>query len=211
MILPNLSKIKKNNILKKSKTTIMLNLQSLFKLLPQDDHIYLDIIKENQNCYFWFFEGKKKIATSIFKERISKFFQNEGYSFEKFFYFHPKCSQEEFFGVIQQSDIILDSFNWSGGNTSLEAISLDKPIVTFPSRFMRGRHTCGILKTLDIEETIASSKKNYVEIVLKLASNISFRNSIIDKIKKNKNKLFNNDKPIRFLEDMIRKKLITHF
>ena len=189
----------------------MLNLQSLFKLLPQDDHIYLDIIKENQNCYFWFLEGKKKIATSIFKDRISKFFQNEGYSFEKFSYFHPKCSQEEFFGVIQQSDIILDSFNWSGGNTSLEAISLNKPIVTFPSRFMRGRHTYGILKTLDIEETIASSKKNYVEIVLKLTSDISFRNSIVDKIKKNKNKLFNNDKPIRFLEDMIRKKLITHF
>ena len=154
---------------------------------------------------------KKKIATSIFKDRISKFFQNEGYSFEKFSYFHPKCSQEEFFGVIQQSDIILDSFNWSGGNTSLEAISLNKPIVTFPSRFMRGRHTYGILKTLDIEETIASSKKNYVEIVLKLTSDISFRNSIVDKIKKNKNKLFNNDKPIRFLEDMIRKKLITHF
>ena len=138
-------------------------------------------------------------------------FQKEGYSFEKFSYFHPKCSQEEFFGVIKQSDIILDSFNWSGGNTSLEAISLDKPIVTFPSRFMRGRHTYGILKTLEIEETIASSKKNYVEIALKLASDISFRDSIVDKIKKHKKKLFNNDKPIRFLEDIIQKKLTTHF
>ena len=209
--LPNLSKIKKTNILKKSKTTIFLNLQSLFKLLPQDDHIYLDIIKENQNCYFWFLQGKKKIATSIFKDRVSKLFQKEGYSFEKFSYFHPKCSQEEFFGVIKQSDIILDSFNWSGGNTSLEAISLDKPIVTFPSRFMRGRHTYGILKTLEIEETIASSKKNYVEIALKLASDISFRDSIVDKIKKHKKKLFNNDKPIKFLEDIIQKKLTTHF
>ena len=205
---PHVSKIKKPNISNKSNLTIFLNLQSLFKLLPQDDHIYLDIIKENQNCYFWFLEGKKKIATSIFKDRISKFFQNEGYSFEKFSYFHPKCSQEEFFGLVEASDIILDTFNWSGGNTSLEAISLNKPIVTCPSKFMRGRHTYSILKILGIEETIASSKKKYTEIAVKLASDITFRNSIVNKIKKHKNILFNDQKPVRSLEDVIRNKLL---
>ena len=59
-----------------------------------------------------------------------------------------------------------------------------------------------------IEETIAISKKNYVEIAVKLASDKNFRNSIVDKIKKNKNKLFNDDKPLKFLEEVIRKKLI---
>lgn len=70
---------------------------------------------------------------------------------------------------------------------------------------MRGRHTFGITKTLGIEETIATSKKNYVYITLKLASDINFRNSIVDKIKINKNKLFNNVKPIKFLENVIKK------
>jgi predicted O-linked N-acetylglucosamine transferase (SPINDLY family) len=205
---PNLSNIKKPNILNKSNATIFLNLQSLFKLLPQDDHIYLDILKKHSNCCFWFLHGMKNSITSIFKERISKLFQKEGYAFEKYSYFHPRCSQEEFFGLIEESDIILDSFNWSGGNTSLEAISLNKPIVTCPSGFMRGRHTYGILKILDIEETIASSKKKYIEIAVKLAGDINFRNSIVNKIKKHKNKLFNDDKPVRFLEDVIRKKLL---
>ena len=204
---PNLSNIKNPNILKKSNTTIFLNLQSLFKLLPQDDHIYLDILKKNSNCCFWFIHGKNNSVTSIFKERISKLFKKEGYNFEKYSYFHPRCRQEEFFGLIEESDIILDSFNWSGGNTSLEAISLNKPIVTYPSTFMRGRHTYGILKILDIDETIAISKKNYVKIAVKLANEKNFRNSIINKIKKNKNKLFNDDKPLKFLEEVIRKKL----
>ena len=205
---PNLSNIKKPNILNKSNATIFLNLQSLFKLLPQDDHIYLDILKKHSNCCFWFLHGMKNSITSIFKERISKLFQKEGYAFEKYSYFHPRCSQEEFLGLIEESDIILDSFNWSGGNTSLEAISLNKPIVTCPSGFMRGRYTYGILKILDIEETIASSKKKYIEIAVKLAGDINFRNSIVNKIKKHKNKLFNDDKPVRFLEDVIRKKLL---
>ena len=205
---PNLSNIKKPNILNKSNSTLYLNLQSLFKLIPQDDHIYLDILKKNSNCCFWFIQGNNNSVTSIFKERISKLFKKEGYNFEKYSYFHPRCKQEEFFGLIEESDIILDSFNWSGGNTSLEAISLNKPIVTYPSNFMRGRHTYGILKILDIDETIATSKKNYVEIAVKLANEKKFRNSIIDKMKKNKNKLFNDDKSLKFLEEVIRKKLI---
>jgi len=205
---PNLSIIKKPNILNKSNATIFLNLQSLFKLLPQDDHIYLDILKKHSNCRFWFLQGEKNSITSIFKERISKLFQKEGHAFEKYSYFHPRCSSEKFLGLIEESDIILDSFNWSGGNTSLEAISLNKPIVTCPSDFMRGRYTYAILTILDIEETIASSKKEYIEIAVKLASDINFRNIIVNKIKKHKNKLFNDDKPARFFEDVIRKKLL---
>ena len=202
---PNLSNIKKPNILNKSKAVIFLNLQSLFKLLPQDDHIYLDIVKKYPNCCFWFIQGLKNSVTVIFKERVSKLFKMEGYDFKKYSYFHPRCSQDEFFGLIEESNIILDSFNWSGGNTTLEAISLNKPIVTYPSSFMRGRHTYGILKIIGVEETIATSKKNYIDIAAKLASNTNFRNSIVDKIKKNKKKLYNDDKPIRFLEDIIRK------
>ena len=56
---PNISKIKKPNIFNKSNATIFLNLQSLFKLLPQDDHIYLDIIKRQPSSCFWFLHGMK--------------------------------------------------------------------------------------------------------------------------------------------------------
>ena len=206
--LPNLKNIKKPKIQKQSNTIIFLNLQSLFKLLPQDDHIYLDIIKEYPNSYFWFLNRMNDSVTKIFKNRISKLFEKEGYDFEKYFYFHPRCSQEEFFGLIQESDVILDSCNWSGGNTSLEAISLNKPIVTYPSNFMRGRYTYAILKILGIEETIATSKKKYVEIIVKLARDINFRNSIIKKIKERKKILFNDDKAVRFLENIIREKLL---
>ena len=72
---------------------------------------------------------------------------------------------------------------------------------------MRGRHTYSILKILDINETIANSKEEYVKIAVKLANDINFKNSVIDKIKKNKNKLFNDEKPIRFLEEFFKKRL----
>ena len=65
-----------------------------------------------------------------------------------------------------------------------------------------------ILKKINIKESIASTKEEYVQIAVKLAQDNDFRNSIINKIVKNKNKLFNDNKPIKFLEEVIRKKLL---
>ena len=199
-----ISSIVKPKIPNKSSKTIFFNLQSLFKLLPQDDHIYLDIAKQHPNSCFWFLQGKDHSITSIFKERLVRLFQEYNLSFEKYSYFHPRCSLDEFLGLIEESDIILDSINWSGCNTSLDAISLNKPIVTLPGSLMRARHAYGILKTLDIEETTAHSKKEYVEIAVKLAKDKSFKDSIIKKIQKNKNRLFNDNQSITFLETFLK-------
>ena len=48
------------------------------------------------------------------------------------------------------------------------------------------------------------TKEEYVKIAVKLANDRIFRNSIINKTKKNKNKLFNDEKPIIFLENFIK-------
>ena len=104
-----------------------------------------------------------------------------------FFNFQPQTNYQKYINLINKSDIILDSLDWYGLNTSLDALSLDKPIVTLPSSLMRGRHTHGMLKILDIEATIAGSKEEYVEIAGKLANDISFRASIINKMMKHKN------------------------
>ena len=46
---------------------------------------------------------------------------------------------------------------WSGGNTTLEGLQHDLPIITIAVPLMRGRHTTGILREMGIEETIAGS------------------------------------------------------
>ena len=198
-----ISNIKKQYIVNKSSKAIFFNLQNLFKLLPQHDHIYMDIIKKQPHCIFWFMQGRNDSITSAFKIRISKAFQNYNISFNKYFIFHPRCTPDEFLELIAQSDIILDSLNWSGCNTSLDAINLNKPIITFPSKYMMGRHTYSFLKLMNIEETIANSKQEYVEIAVKLTKNINFKNSIIEKIKKNKKKLFNDDKPLKLFQKFL--------
>ena len=198
-----------NSTYKKDKIIFLLP-QSLFKLLPRSDHIYIDIVKKYHNSQFWFIKGVSEIITNAFKNRVMDCFKKNNLQGEKYIFFHPRMEQNKFFDLINKADIILDSFDWSGNNTSHEAISLDKPIVTLPTQFMRGRHTYSILKILGINETIASSEEEYVDIAVRLAKDNEFRNIIVNKIKKNKHKLFNDQKPIKFLEDFLKKKAINY-
>ena len=191
---------------KEENKTIFLNLQSNYKLLPQHDDLYFEIIKKNKKCKFWFIGTKNEFIASKFKERLSIKSKEYGLYFDDFFVFYPQTHYQNYLGIISKSDIILDSIDWSGFNTSLDAISLNKPIVTLPSNFMRGRHTYGILKNLKIDELISNSKANYVDLAVKLSENLSFRDNIIKKIKTNKSLIFNNYKTVKFIEDFFESK-----
>lgn len=80
------------------------------------------------------------------------------------------------------SDVFLDTLSWSGGNTTLEAIACNLPIVTCPGEFMRGRHSYAILKMLGVIDTIAENEAEYIEIAVKLGLNREWRDSIVERI-----------------------------
>ena len=133
--------------------------------------------------------------------RFTTDYYKNGLSLDDYFVFYPQTSYQNYLDLITKSDIILDSLDWSGFNTSLDALSLDKPIVTLPSKFMRGRHTYGILKCIKIDELICNSKKEYIDLAVKLSKNFDFRNKIVKKIKISKRLIFNNYETIKFLEN----------
>ena len=203
---PALLNTKSSNFTKANKV-IFLSYHSLFKIVPGDDHIFFDILKDVPNCQFWFFESTETKATSIFKSRLLKLCEKAGIVFNKYFFFIPRCSYQEFLCFIAQADIVLDSLSFSGFNTAIEALNLNKPVITLPGILMKQRLAYSVLKTISVYETIADSKKNYVDISIKLARDNEFRSLVIKKINSNKSKIFNNDKSIRFIEDFFKKKI----
>lgn len=69
---------------------------------------------------------------------------------------------------------------------------------------MRGRHSMAILKMMGIEEAIASSKEEYVQIAIRLGRDAEYRQYISQLIAENKHKLYNDLKPVRALEEFLR-------
>jgi predicted O-linked N-acetylglucosamine transferase (SPINDLY family) len=146
-------------------------LQSLFKYLPQYDCIYPLITKQVPNALFVFLEGIPYYSTKILKQRLRDVFQSHGLDYERHVQFLPRVSESEYIGLLAQMDVILDTVGWTGGNTSLQALELGKPIVTLPGKFMRGRHTYAMLRMMNLDQYVATSIENFVDKAVEFGAN----------------------------------------
>ncbi|WP_052055224.1 tetratricopeptide repeat protein [Myxosarcina sp. GI1] len=177
--------------------------QSLFKYLPQHDDVFPRIAKELTDCKFVFIAHESEFATNVFRQRLVRAFQEFELACEDYCLFLPRLNSYAFAGITAIADVFLDNIGWSGNNTTMESTVFDLPIVTLPGDLMRGRHTMAILKRMGIEETIANSKKEYIEIAVRLGKDASYRQYISQKIALNKHKLYDDLKPVRALEDFL--------
>jgi len=175
-------------------------LQSLFKLLPQYDDLVPKIAAQAPHSEFWFIGLDSKELTELFRNRLAETFTKHGLDPNRYLRILPKMKFGSFLGLVRESDIILDSIGWSGGNTTLEAIAFDKPAVTLPGEMMRSRHTAAILKRLGIEETVARDLEDYVQKSARLALDRSWRAQIASQINAGKSKVYNDAEAVRGLE-----------
>jgi protein O-GlcNAc transferase len=175
--------------------------QSLFKYLPQYDYILAAIAKRVPQAKFAFIEFH--IIDSIkekFCQRLQKAFASMELDSKEYCLMLPRLNQTDFLNLNKVSDIFLDTFSWSGGNTTLEAIACNLPVVTCPGEFMRGRHSYGILKMLGVTQTIAKDEAEYIEIAVRLGLDKQWRQSIIQQITQNHDRLYDDKTCVEALE-----------
>jgi predicted O-linked N-acetylglucosamine transferase (SPINDLY family) len=98
------------------------------------------------------------------------------------------------------SDVYLDTLSWSGGNTTLEAIACNLPVVTCPGEFMRGRHSYSFLKMLGVTDTIAQTEAEYVEIAVRLGLEPSWRQEIAERMHERHDRLYDDKNCVAGLE-----------
>jgi predicted O-linked N-acetylglucosamine transferase (SPINDLY family) len=165
--------------------------QSLYKYLPRFDYIYPEIVRRSPKSKIVFIQYHSHFATEIFVNRLNKSFASYGLQSSAYCIFLPRQSHEEFVNILQLSDVYLDTLAWSGGRTTLEAVACGLPIVTYPGEFMRGRHSYAILKMMGVEETIADSQDQYIEIAARLGFDYEYRSAISDKVARHKHRVYN--------------------
>lgn len=124
------------------------------------------------------------------RERLGRACAHHGVALESRLTLCRWLGQDEWLGVAKRADFALDSFRWSGGNTSLEMFAFDTPIVTLPGAMMRGRHTFAMLRIMELTELIAEDADDYVRIAIQLARSADFRAEMRGRIAERKHRLF---------------------
>ena len=112
----------------------------------------------------------------------------------------PRQTSVDYFNLNLVSDVYLDTFSWTGGNSTMQAIACNLPIVTCPGEFMRGRHSYAILKMLGVTDTIADNEAEYIEIAVRLGLDREWRDSIIKQMVQRHSYLFDDKTCVEALD-----------
>ena len=175
--------------------------QSLFKYLPQYDHVFARIARAAGNCQFVFIQSiHGGEMTYRMRRRLSRAFAVFGLDAARYCVFLPRLSKAQFAAAIGQCDVVLDSLAWSGCNSTLEGLAHDTPIVTMPGELMRGRHTMAILQMMGVTETVAHTVDDYVEIAARLARDEAWRDAVRQRMRERKPRVYRDAQTIAALE-----------
>ncbi|WP_291329580.1 tetratricopeptide repeat protein [Desulfovibrio sp. UCD-KL4C] len=155
---------------------VYLCLQTLYKYLPQQDRIFTKIAKHVPDSRFVFIANSgASHLNRRFRTRLEKVFSEADLNPHDRLVFLPSLLGDRFQALIGLGDVFLDSFGWSGCNSSLETMSKSVAPVTLPGTLMRGRHTEAFLTRMDLGELIASSAEDYVEKAVRLGLDPDYR------------------------------------
>jgi len=192
---------------------------ALFKYSPEYDWTFAAIakaLKEQTNThttravsapqYQFLFLYRDAAACELFKQRLEKSFESKALDIREWVVFLPWMNPQSFYALMHKCDLFLDTLGFSGFNTAMQAVECGLPLVAKSGRFLRGRFASAILNKLELKQCIASSDQDYVEKVVKLASNPDIRSTIRSQLIAQRHILFSDLEPVRAFEKFLASK-----
>ncbi|WP_010298648.1 tetratricopeptide repeat protein [Candidatus Odyssella thessalonicensis] len=165
--------------------------QMLFKVHPKMDTIFKGILEADPRAVILFSYANTPIAERL-KQRLK---QSLGDLSERC-QFIPSVPQHQFFFLLKQVDVLLDTFPFSGGNTLMQSISMLVPTVTLVSQELRGSVGTALYRLMGIEECLACDLQDYIHKSITIAGDTAIRDQIAQKIRDNKYLVFDQNESI---------------
>ena len=186
--------------------------QSPFKWSPDFTRAVAAILRQTADTKLVVFDSPVASRSRVFDDYLKHFFAPENIDISTRIIRLTQRSREDFLAVLAACDLALDTFGFSGGNTSLDALSVGLPIVTVPGEFMRGRQTFAMLKALQsavCDQLIADSETAFVERAVSLLRDDAGRERLRLAITANRQQLFADRAPVAALSNWLKASRIT--
>ncbi len=177
--------------------------QSSFKWRPKFVDAVAKILRRNANAKLVIFRSRDAVAAHAFDLHLSRALSRAGVAATERVLVLPERSRPDFLAVLSVCDLALDTFDFSGGNTSLDAFSVALPVLALPGEFMRGRQTTAMLEKLGCAELIADDPDDFVDRATRLLADSSARIALGEKIRLNAPSLFDDPRPLAALRSRL--------
>lgn len=106
----------------------------------------------------------------------------------------PRLPLERYIGLMTAADVVLDTFHFSGGNTTMQSLALARPLVAFPTAMMRGRVAAAPLHAIGLEaDLLATSPEDFVDRAISIATETDRAKNLHGKLSAKAHKLIDSD------------------
>lgn len=102
-------------------------------------------------------------------ERVRRSFEKHGVAPERLELRSPTPSRRDHLAAYNEIDIALDTFPYNGTTTTCEALWMGKPVVTLAGAVHMSRVGATLLRSAGLQELVATTAKEYVQIAIDLA------------------------------------------
>lgn len=177
--------------------------QNGLKLLPEYDRLFAQVLQALPESVLGMSPGFNENTMQGLRARMAPVFQASAVVMDERVQLFPLVPYDDYLALLKHVDVMLDTWHFSGGLTSLDALSMEIPIVTLPGKFMRGRQTYAMLKLLELTELIAQDKEDYVRIAVELGRNRDWREEIKQRIRERKHRLYETEKTVQALQKFL--------
>jgi protein O-GlcNAc transferase len=183
--------------------TLFLCPQSLFKIHPEDDARFAQVLAATNESRLVLFEGTHPALTARYLARLSAALAVRGVVSNGRIRMLPRRGHADYLRINTCCDAMLDTSRWSGGNTALDALACGLPIVALPGRFMRGRQSMAMLEQSGVPELVAKDDDDYVRTAARLADDRAWRETLAARIRDGRGRVFDDPAPVAALAEAL--------
>ncbi len=184
-----------------------------FKYSPLHDFVWIEIargLKANGSGRLVFFSATSGTMNVQMANRLRNSFARAGLDFDAHVCIIPFLSRQRYFGLMKQSTLMLDTLDFSGFNTAMQAVECGLPYLAFEGSFMRGRLASCILRRLDLPELVATSYEDFSHRAVALAAGGGRLNELRAEIVRRRQILFQDITPVRALEEFLAAEIVKY-
>lgn len=118
---------------------------------------------------------------------------------------------DDFVSVNKLADVVIDPFHFGIGSTVIATFAVGTPLVTWPSRYLRGRAGLAYCTLMEVADAcVADGLEDYVERAFQIAHDSELRARLQQSILANKARLFDNEESVHDIAQLFRNLLKRH-
>ena len=154
-----------------------------YKILPKIFDAWMRILKRIKGSVLWLYEADEIASKNLKQEAI-----NRGVDSNRIIFAKRLPSLEEHLERYKSADLFLDTFPWPAHTTCSDSLRNGLPVLTLQGESFASRVSSSMVEVAGLKELITHSLKEYEDMAVELASDLSRLKNIKKKLETNKDK-----------------------